>query len=126
MQRSMSIHSSQEALALAVRDWLLNSGQLVKLDVMRIANMIELVRPMQKENAETLDTIASEFKNAAEEFNPMYDQTGYLNKPELNYEVKLCALFGRIWQIIHEEKLIPPGLIARDRFESAMPPIEAF
>jgi hypothetical protein len=111
MQRSMSIHSSQEALALAVRDWLLNSGQLVKLDVMRIANMIHLVAPMQKKSGDKLSDIISDFSEAASDFNPMYDQSGYLNKPELNYEIALCMLFGRLWCIMHEEELIPPGLL---------------
>ena len=113
----MSIHSSQEALALAVRDWLLNSGQLVKLDVMRIANIIELVKPMQKKNEETLRGIITDFGVYKEAFNPMYDQAGYLSKPELNYECELCLLFGKLWRIMHEEELIPPGLLSGGRPE---------
>lgn len=115
MQKSMAIHSSQEALALAVRDWLLNSGQLVKADVMRVANLIQLVKPMQKKHDKEFTEIMDLFEGAEGTFNPIFDQTGYLSKPELSYEIDLSEIFGKLWLIMHEEELIPPGLLSKGK-----------
>ena len=103
----ITFHSSQEALAIAVRDWLLNSGQLVKSDMMRIANLIELVRPLQKKNDKLMEEINKNFKAHGKEFNPLFDKEGYLSLFELNYEIFLSELFGKLWRIITDEELIP-------------------
>lgn len=111
MTIQQTFHSSPEALAIAVRDWILNSGQLVKSDVMRIGNLIELVRPLQKKHDELIKLIEGDFVTHGKGFNPMFDKEGYLSILELNYEIRLSSLFGKIWMIITDEELIPAGLL---------------
>ncbi len=121
MKSTQFIHSSQEVLAIAIRDWILNSGQLVKMDVMRMGNLVQLVKIMQKDHKEEMDTLAENFRNHKSKFNPAFDKDGYLSMLEVDYEIVLTELFGDLWNIIHSEELIPAGLISQEWRELRMP-----
>lgn len=112
-----NVRSSQEALAVSIKDWILNCGGLCKKDVLRISNMISLLEPLQTHYDEKIEGLCKELDKMANNYEPTFDSDEewaiYCSPYELLYTVQLTRMFGEMWKIIHEEEIIPANMIMK-------------